>query len=56
MLANQLLPAVSSSLGDLYDANVGLTIDWNWRWSGYSLMMALIGAFFGVRMAAGSFT
>ncbi|MCY9827220.1 ABC transporter permease [Vibrio chagasii] len=45
MLANQLLPAVSSSLGDLYDANVGLTIDWNWRWSGYSLMMALIGAF-----------
>jgi putative ABC transport system permease protein len=45
MLANQLLPAVSSSLSDLYDANVGLTIDWDWRWSGYSLMMTLSGTF-----------
>ncbi|NOH98516.1 ABC transporter permease [Vibrio sp. 99-70-13A1] len=45
MLANQLLPAVSASLGDLYDANVGLSIEWSWVWSGYSLLMALTGAF-----------
>ncbi|MCZ8486393.1 hypothetical protein O9993_16430 [Vibrio lentus] len=35
----------SSSLGDLYDANVGLIPSIGWRWSGYSLMMALLGAF-----------
>ncbi|MGF1756031.1 ABC transporter permease, partial [Vibrio makurazakiensis] len=45
LLANQLLPAVSASLGDLYDANVGLSIEWSWSWSGYSLGMAMAGAF-----------
>ncbi|WP_299691501.1 ABC transporter permease [uncultured Vibrio sp.] len=46
MLANKLLPAVSYSLGDLYDANVGLRINgfWSWHWSGYSLLMSLMGA------------
>jgi len=45
LLANQLIPAVSSSLGDLYDANVGLAIEWNWTASLYSLYLSLIGAF-----------
>ncbi|WP_367986610.1 ABC transporter permease [Vibrio sp. NTOU-M3] len=45
LLANQLLPSVSASLGDLYDANVGLAIQWSWRSSGYSLGMTIIGAF-----------
>ncbi|MDE1335701.1 ABC transporter permease [Vibrio aestuarianus] len=44
LLANQLIPAVSASLGALYDANVGLSIVWNWQWSSYSLYMTLIGA------------
>ncbi|MDE1249781.1 ABC transporter permease [Vibrio aestuarianus] len=44
LLANQLIPAVSASLGALYDANVGLSIAWNWQWSSYSLYMTLIGA------------
>ncbi|RJX65049.1 ABC transporter permease [Vibrio sinensis] len=44
LLANQLIPSVSSSLGDLYDANVGLSISWSWRSSGYSLLMTSIGA------------
>lgn len=45
LLANQLIPAVSASLGDLYDANVGLSITWGWRTSLYSLAMASFGAF-----------
>ncbi|GAL29465.1 AttF / AttG component of AttEFGH ABC transport system [Vibrio variabilis] len=44
VLANQLIPAVSQSLSDLYDANIGLTIDWSWEWSLYSLVLALSGA------------
>ncbi len=32
-LANQLIPAVSQSLNDLYDANIGLSIEWSWQWS-----------------------
>ncbi|XAW88608.1 ABC transporter permease [Vibrio sp. CDRSL-10 TSBA] len=45
MLANKLMPAVSASLANLYDANVGLAIDWDWSWSSYSLFMAIFGAF-----------
>lgn len=45
LLANQLIPAVSASLGDLYDANVGLLISWSWKSSIYSLYMTIIGAF-----------
>jgi putative ABC transport system permease protein len=44
VLANQLIPAVSQSLSDLYDANVGLSIEWAWQWSLYSFMLALGGA------------
>lgn len=40
ILANQLIPAVSASLSNLYDVNVGLVIRWNWLWSSYSLLMA----------------
>lgn len=45
ILANQLIPAVSASLGDLYDANVGLALEWTWTASLYSLYLSLIGAF-----------
>ncbi|WP_428776235.1 FtsX-like permease family protein, partial [Vibrio sp.] len=44
VLANQLIPAVSASLADLYDANVGLTVSWNWHSALYSLYMTLLGA------------
>ncbi len=44
LLANQLIPSVSASLADLYDANVGLAIDWSWEWSQHSLYMTLLGA------------
>ncbi len=44
MLANQLIPAVSASLGDLYDANVGLVIGWSWQASLYSFALVLLGA------------
>ncbi|WP_045419845.1 ABC transporter permease [Vibrio jasicida] len=44
ILANELIPAVSSSLSDLYDANVGLTIGWSWESSLYSLAMSALGA------------
>lgn len=43
-LANQLMPAVSASLSDLYDANVGLEVHWSWSASIYSLVLALLGA------------
>lgn len=46
LLANQLIPSVSMSLANLYDANVGLTVHWNWRWGLLSLLMALCGALF----------
>ncbi|GLT16680.1 ABC transporter permease [Vibrio zhanjiangensis] len=45
LLANQLIPAVSESLRDLYDANVGLMVSWNWPSAFYSLLMAILGAF-----------
>ncbi len=45
VLANQLIPSVAMSLADIYNANVGLSIDWNWEWSGYSFLMAVFGAF-----------
>ncbi|KJY81500.1 ABC transporter permease [Vibrio galatheae] len=44
LLANQLLPAVSASLGDLYGTNIGLSIDWDWRASFYSLYLSITGA------------
>lgn len=44
LLANQLLPAVSSSLGALYNANVDLNLNWSWSWSRYSLLMVICGA------------
>ncbi|MGF1747981.1 ABC transporter permease [Vibrio cionasavignyae] len=44
VLANQLIPAVSQSLSDLYDANIGLTIEWSWQWSIYSFLLAFAGA------------
>ncbi|EDP60272.1 ABC transporter permease [Vibrio sp. AND4] len=44
ILANELIPSVSSSLSDLYDANVGLTIGWSWESSMYSLVMSAMGA------------
>ncbi len=42
-LANQLLPAVSASLEDLYNANVGLSLVWDWQWSKQSLLVAILG-------------
>ncbi|WP_260258310.1 ABC transporter permease [Vibrio intestinalis] len=45
LLANQLIPSVSASLGDLYDANVGLSIEWSWKSSLFSLGMSVLGAF-----------
>lgn len=44
VLANQLIPAVSESLRDLYDANVGLLVSWSWSSALYSLLMSLLGA------------
>ncbi|WED22988.1 FtsX-like permease family protein [Vibrio sp. JC009] len=45
ILANQLIPTVSTTLADLYNANVGLTISWSWEWSRTSLLMAVVGTF-----------
>ncbi|PMK03043.1 ABC transporter permease [Vibrio sp. 10N.261.55.A7] len=42
-LANQLIPSVSTSLGELYDANIGIDIGWSYYSSFYSLGMCLIG-------------
>lgn len=44
MLANQLMPSVSTTLADLYTANVSLTVNWSWQWSKQSLLMAVLGA------------
>ncbi|AUI85843.1 ABC transporter permease [Vibrio azureus] len=44
VLANKLIPAVSSSLSELYDANIGLSVGWSWDSSLYSLLMATLGA------------
>ncbi|MDC5848470.1 ABC transporter permease [Vibrio europaeus] len=44
LLANQLIPTVSASLGDLYDTNIGLSIAWDWRSSLYSFYLSLAGA------------
>lgn len=43
MLANKLMPAVSTTLSDLYNANVSLTIDWDWMSMVQSLGMAVFG-------------
>ncbi|GEM76933.1 ABC transporter permease [Vibrio sagamiensis] len=43
-LANKLIPSVSSSLNELYDANIGLSIGWSWSSSLNSLLMAALGA------------
>lgn len=42
-LANSLMPSVSASLSDIYNADVGLSIEWNWEWIQYSLLMAIFG-------------
>ena len=42
-LANQLIPSVSTTLSDLYNAQVSLTVDWSWEWSRRSLIMAIAG-------------
>ncbi|OEF23509.1 FtsX-like permease family protein [Vibrio rumoiensis] len=42
-LANRLMPSVSASLSDLYNADVGLSIEWKWEWGQYSLLMATLG-------------
>lgn len=44
LLANQLIPAVSDSLNDLYNANVGLSINWSWSSSLSSLSMTILGS------------
>ncbi|WP_070963092.1 ABC transporter permease [Vibrio sonorensis] len=44
LLANQLIPAVSASLADLYDANVSVQVNWSWAASKYSLLMTICGA------------
>ncbi|MGF1694079.1 ABC transporter permease [Vibrio kyushuensis] len=43
MLANQLIPAVATSLGELYDASVGIEISWSYHSSLYSLGMCVLG-------------
>lgn len=42
-LAQKLMPTVSASLNDLYNANVDLTVQWSWEWSGLSLLMVITG-------------
>lgn len=42
-LANRLMPSVSASLSDLYNADVGLSIKWDWEWIQYSLLMSIFG-------------
>ncbi|MDG3087948.1 ABC transporter permease [Vibrio hannami] len=44
-LANGLIPTVSTTLSDLYDADVGLVIQWSSDWSIKSLIMAVGGGF-----------
>ena len=43
ILANKLIPTVSVTLADLYDAQVGFTIGWSWSWVCESLLMCTIG-------------
>ncbi|PMK75959.1 ABC transporter permease [Vibrio breoganii] len=43
VLANQLLPAVSMSIGAIYNASIDLVITWSWTWSLKSLGMAILG-------------
>lgn len=43
MLANKLMPSVSTTLADLYAANVSLNVEWSWYWSQISLLMAILG-------------
>ncbi len=42
-LAKQLLPSVSSTLNDLYGANVGIFLQWKWEWGIYSFALATAG-------------
>jgi putative ABC transport system permease protein len=44
VLANQLIPAVSLTIGAIYNASVGVSISWSWEWSKLSLLMVLAGA------------
>lgn len=46
LLAQQLLPSVAASLNDLYNANVGLQVHWNWQWGAASLAIAIFGCAF----------
>ncbi len=42
-LANQLMPSVASSLGDLYGALVQSHVEWHWQWGISSVGIAIIG-------------
>ncbi|MGR5118172.1 ABC transporter permease [Vibrio astriarenae] len=44
ILANQLIPSVSSGLGYLYGASMSLNVSWSWDTGLYSLMLTAIGA------------
>lgn len=44
MLANQLLPAVATTLSDLYGADIDLVMHWQWQWGLASLLLAILGA------------
>ncbi|OOE66971.1 ABC transporter permease [Salinivibrio sp. IB282] len=44
LLANQLLPAVATTLSDLYGADINLVMHWQWQWGLYSLLLAILGA------------
>lgn len=44
LLAKQLLPAVATTLSDLYGAEVDLIMHWQWQWGLYSVLLALLGA------------
>ncbi|SIN84985.1 ABC transporter permease [Salinivibrio sp. ES.052] len=44
ILANQLLPAVATTLSDLYGADIDLVMHWQWQWGLYSVLLAILGA------------
>ncbi|WP_261815353.1 ABC transporter permease [Vibrio gallicus] len=43
MLANKLVPAVSMSLGAIYNVQIDMVVNWSWSWSLKSLLMAIVG-------------
>lgn len=43
LLANKLVPAVSMSIGAIYNVQIDMVVNWSWSWSGKSLLMALLG-------------